>query len=334
VKLSYSNGNEWIKILLYSILSAYIVYQQATHTDAISLDEQLVRHQRMLDGNSEFFNPWQYRVFSTYVSEAFADTVRFFVPSIGKAYAFLGLRFIQNIVIFILAGLYFRRLAIENPWLRLSGILILGFCMAHSVFASDLSINTYFDIIFYLTAAILILKNKYFWIVPLMFVAALNRETSALIPLMVVLPAINWKERLIDRNRLWAGAAAGIVFLVVFFSIRAYYGYREAMGINDMTSIKEFFLYNIKFKRMYLQMIGTLGFLPIVVVLFLNKLSPTLRTWFWIVVPVWFIIHLCYSAAVESRLFLVPQALIFVPAFLQLINRWYTENTLPSEVKL
>lgn len=332
MKLSYSTGNEWLKILLYSIISAYIVYQQATHTDAITLDEQLVRHQRMLDGNSEFFNPWQYRIFSTYFSEAVADAIHFVVPSIGKAISFLGIRFVQNIVIFMLAGLYFRRLGIDNPWLRLSGNLILGFCMAHSVFASDLSINTYFDIIFYLLAAIWILRGKYFWVVPLMFFAALNRETAALIPLMMVIPAINWKERLIDKNRFWAGAAGGVIFLIVFFGVRAYYGHREAMGINDMNSIKEFLIFNLTFKRMYLQMVGTLAFLPIVVILFLNKLSPTLRTWFWIVVPVWFAVHLCYAAAVESRLFLVPQALIFVPGFLQIVNRWYTEQNRPLEV--
>lgn len=333
MKLSYRTGNEWLKILLYSIISAYIVYQQATHTDAVTLNEQLVRHQRMLDGNSEFFNPWQYRIFSTYFSEAFAGAVQFVMPSIGKALAFLGLRFIQNIAIFLLAGIYFRKLGIKNPWLRLSGNLILGFCMAHSVFASDLSINTYFDIMFYLVAGILIMKGKYFWVVPLMLVAAMNRETSALIPLMMIIPAINLKNRLIDKNRFWAGVASGVVFVIVFFSIRAYYGHREAMGINDMNSVREFLVFNLTFKRMYLQMIGTLAFLPIVVILFLNKLSPILRTWFWIVVPVWFVIHLCYAAAVESRLFLVPQALIFVPAFLQIINHWYTEHNKPLEVK-
>ncbi|HMJ71564.1 MAG TPA: hypothetical protein VK508_21865 [Cyclobacteriaceae bacterium] len=333
MKLSYSKGNEWLKILLYSIISAYIVYQQASNADAITVDEQIMRHQRLLDGNSEFFNPWQYRVFSTYFSEAFANTVQYVIPSMGKGTAFLGLRFIQNIAIFLLAGVYFRRLGIENPWLRLTGNLIMGFCMAHSTFASDLSINTYFDITFYLIAALLILKGKYFWTIPLMLVAALNRETSALIPAMLIIPAINWKERLIDRKRFWSGVAAGGIFVVVFFSVRAYYGYREAMGINDMTNVMEFLIYNLKFKRMYIHLIGTLGFLPIVVMLFLNKLSPTLRMYFWIVVPAWFVIHLCYSAAVESRLFLVPQALIFVPAFLQIVDRWYSERNPGLEVK-
>jgi hypothetical protein len=287
----------------------------------------------MLDGNSEFFNPWQYRIFSTYFSEAVADAVLFVIPTLGKGMAFLGLRFIQNVAIFLLAGLYFRKLGIGNPWLRLTGNLILGFGMAHSTFASDLSINTYFDITFYLIAALLILKGRYFWVVPLMFLAALNRETSALIPLMLIIPAINLKERLIDRKRFWAGVAGGAVFIIVFFSVRAYYGYREPMGVNDMTNVMEFFIYNLKFKRMYVHLIGTLAFLPIVVILFLNKLSPALRTYFWIVVPAWFVIHLCYSAAVESRLFLVPQALIFVPAFLQIVDRWYSERNPGAELK-
>ena len=329
MKLSYSSGNEWLKILLYSIISAYIVYQQASHADAISLDIQMERHDRMLNGDSEYFNPWQYRILSALVAEAFARTVQFVMPSIDTVKSFLLLRLMQNVLIFFLAGIYFRKLGILNPWLRLSGILILGFCMAHSIFQSDLSINTYFDIIFYLIAAILILEKKYVWIIPVTFVAALNRETSALIPAMLVIPAIDWKNRKIDKKILMIGIASGVAFVIAFVGVRVYFGYRAAVGVKEMTSVLEYIIFNLTFKRMYLQMIGTLAFLPIITILFLGKLSSELRVWFWVMVPIWFIIHFFYSATVESRLFLVPQTLIFVPAFLQIINRWYSENNTP-----
>lgn len=330
MKLSYSNGNEWLKILLYSIISAYIVYQQATHTDAITLQVQLERHEHKLAGDSEFFNPWQYRILSTYIMEAFARTAHAVMPSIDSIKSFLVLRFLQNILVFMLAGLYFKRLGILNPWLRLSGILILGFCMAHSVFASDLSVNTYFDIVFYLVAAILILDKKYVWLIPLSFFASLNRETSALIPAMLVIPAFDWKKRTIDRKILTIGVAAGVAYAIAFVGVRLYFGYQPSIGVKGMTSFSEFIFFNLTFKRMYFQMIGTLAFLPIITILFLGKLSPQLRAWFWIMVPIWFIIHFCYSAAVESRLFLVPQSLIFVPAFLQIINHWYSRNNSAS----
>ncbi len=326
MKLSYSNGNEWLKILLYSIISVYIVYHQSTNADAITLDAMIVRHQRMLEVNSEFFNPWQYRILSTYIAEIFTHTLQLVMPSMGYGAAFILLRLLQNILIFILADLYFKKLGILNPWLRLYGILTVGFCMAHSVFASDLSLNTYFDIIFYLTAVLLILYKKYVWIIPLSFFASLNRETSALIPAMLVIPAIDWKNRTIDRKILMIGIASGVAFVIAFVGVRLYFGYQPAIGIEGMTSVKDFWWFNITFKRMYLQMIGTLGFLPIVTILFLGKLSPQLRIWFWIMVPIWFIIHFSYSSVVESRLFLVPQVLIFVPAFLQIINSWYSEK--------
>ena len=258
--------------------------------------------------------------------EAFARTVQFVMPSVDAVKSFLILRFFQNIFIFILAGFYFKKLGIMNPWLRLSGIVILGFCMAHSVFASDLSVNTYFDIIFYLGAALLIFYEKYIWIIPLTFFASLNRETSALIPAMLVIPAFDWKKRTIDRKILIIGIAAGVAYLIAFVGVRLYFGYQPSVGVKGLTTFSQFIYFNLTFKRMYLQMIGTLAILPIVTILFLGKLSPQLRIWFWIVVPIWFIVHMCYSAAVESRLFLVPQALIFVPAFLQIINHWYSEN--------
>lgn len=303
-----------------------MVYKQATDSHAVDLERQEVRHQRMLDGDSEFFNPWQYRMFSTLVAEGFYRGLNSIIPSMDRVKSFLLFRFLQNLLIFFVADLYFRALNIRNPWLRLTGQLILAFCMAHSVFQSDLSFNTYFDILFYLLAAWLILKKYYIWIIPVTAVAAFNRETSALIPAMLVIPFINWKARRIPWSVLKPGIVAGILFILVFVSVRVYYGYRPAVGIHGMTTIRDYVLFNMKFFRIYPELLGTLAFLPIVVLVYLKRLPEMLRTWFWIICPIWFVIHFVYTTAVETRLFLVPQALIFIPAFLLLVESWYKDN--------
>jgi len=41
-----------------------------------------------------------------------------------------------------------------------------------------------------------------------------------------------------------------------------------------------------------------------------------LQSFFLVIVPVWFIIHLFYSVMAETRLLLVPFALVFVPGTL------------------
>lgn len=303
-----------------------MVYKQTTDAHAIDLERQEVRHQRMLEGNSEFFNPWQYRMFSTLVVEGFYRSLNSLVSSIDRVESFLFFRFLQNILIFFIADLYFRALSIPNPWLRITGHLILAFSMSHSVFQSDLSFNTYFDILFYLLAAWLILKEYYMWVLPVVAVAAFNRETSALIPALLVVPFINWKERKIPLSILKIGIAAGVVFVVVFISVRLYYGFRPAVGIHGMSTMRDYFLFNLGFFRIYPELMGTVSFLPVVVVLFLKRLPEILRKWFWVVCPVWFVIHFVYTTAVETRLFLVPQALIFIPAFLILIDSWYKDG--------
>ncbi len=316
----------WLVLLIYSLLSGYIVYQQATHSNAVDLNRQEERHVRMLAGDSEFFNPWQYRIFSTLVVEGFYKVTHAVVPAIRRVDAFLVFRFFQNVLIFFIANAYFKSLSIQNPALRITGIFVLAFCMSHSVFQSDLSFNTYFDILFYLLAAWLILNQHYIWVVPLVVFSALNRETSILIPAMLLVAGINWQKRQISRSVLITGIGSGIAFIILFFGIRFYYGFQPAVGINDMRGVTDYFFFNLKFFRMYPELIGTLAFLPITTILFLKRLPPILQHWFWVVCPAWFAIHLAYSTAVETRLFLVPQALLFIPAWLIVVEQWYSQQ--------
>ncbi|MBX2971064.1 MAG: hypothetical protein KF803_16980 [Cyclobacteriaceae bacterium] len=313
-------------LMLYSLLSVYIVYEQATDANAIDLQRQEERHLRMLEGNSEFFNPWQYRMFSTVVTEGFYRVIHAIVPTVDRTQCFLLFRFLQNLLIFFVADYYFRALAVHNPLLRLVGVTLLGVSMAHSVFQSDLSFNTYFDILFYVLGALLILREKYVWLIPLMAVAAFNRETSALIPAMLVVLHINWPKLSIPKPVLLYGLASGLVFVFVFVGVRLYYGFQPAEGIHGMRSITDYLIFNLKFFRMYPELIGTLLIVPFVIVFYLKRLPAVIQKWFWLVCPIWFVIHLCYSTAVETRLFLVPQALIFIPALLILVEGWYTNS--------
>lgn len=325
MKFSFSKGNWWLFAGLYTAISIYIVYKQATDENAITLQTQVVRHERMLSATSEFYNPWQYRVFSTYVVEWFAQVVTL-IPGIDVVKAFLIFRILQNLLIFGLAHLVWQRLGIANPWLILTGMVLLGFNMSHSVFQSDLSFNTYFDVLFYLVGAWLMLNKKIVWIVPLMLFAALNRETSILIPAMVLLAGINWKPFSIDKKHFWVASAAILVFFVVFSSVRLYYGYRAPEGINGMVSFFDYLKFNFSYKRVYPEMIGTFAVMPLIVILFLFRLPLILRQWFWLICPAWFAIHFAYSTVVETRLFLVPQALIFIPAFIFLVEAWYANS--------
>lgn len=326
MKISYLTGHWMLFLACYLVISIYVVFKQSTDLNAVDLPRQEERHQRMLDGNSEFFNPWQYRILSTYLVESFYQGAHAVVPKVNRIAAFLGFRVIQNILILMVLHLYLMALGIRNPWLILCGLILTGFCLATSIFQSDLSFNTYFDILFYLIAAWLIIKKKLIWLIPLIPLAALNRETSLLIPFMALAPYVPYTIKQIPKKTLLIVVSSLMLFACVFVSVRMVYGYQPAAGIHGMSSFFDYLKYNLTFFRLYPELAGTLTFIPVIVIVFLNRLPMILKQWFWLICPAWFAIHLAYSTAVETRLFLVPQILIFIPAFLWLIENWYSSK--------
>ncbi len=306
-------------LVMVLIMSAYIVYEHVADPRAISLEKQIERHEMWMAGNSEFYNPWQYRVFSPLLLEGASRIFHKISGLDSKSIPFLFIHFLQMVIMFYLSMAYYRLLGVENPFLLISGLVILCYSVASSTFKSDLSFNTYFDIIFYLLAAILVLKKHYLWIVPVTLAAALNRETSGFIPLMMLVPfSLDQSKR-----KLTFAAISMLLYVVVFFSVRYHFGFQESQGIHGMTSPSDFLVYNFSFFKLYPLLIGTLCIIPLIFILNLSKVPTQLLWWFWLMVPFWFIIHFLKSTVVETRLFLVPQLLIFLPGFLLLAERWH-----------
>jgi hypothetical protein len=314
--------------VFFVLMSAYILYEHATSCLAIDLPTMIARHKAFIAGDSEFFNPWQYRILSPYLLEGIIQIFNLLSLTSNEAIPFLVLRFLQNMIIFYAALLYFRALNIQNPYLLFGGLMLLCFAISNSVFQSDLSHNTYFDVIFYLLAGGIILTQNFIWIIPLTLVAALNRETSGFIPFMLIAAAISNRNFELNK-KIWviSGISFGL-FLLVFVSIRFTFGFRAAEGIHGMKNPMAYLLFNLKFFRMYPHLLGTLGLIPVITLIGFRSLPQILKNWFWLIVPFWFIIHLVKSTAVETRLFLVPLALIFIPALLWLIENYKpdTEN--------
>jgi len=315
--------NKWIWLGFILLMSGYVTYMHIADGRAIDMDRQIDRHEKIMAGNSEFFNPWQYRIFAPLLLEGLILVYKKTLPAQPEVLPFIVLHFIQLILVFYLALLFYEALGLRNPFALWTGLIFVCYNMASSAFMSDLSYNTYFDIAFYLLAGLLIIRERYYWLVPLTFIATLNRETCAFIPLMVLIPFFR-KDVIDRRKRLIVAGLSGIAFLAAFLGTRWYFGYQPAVGINGMTSPLDYLTFNVTFFRLYPLLIGTLGIIPLIVVLNFSKLRHLcLRRWFWLIVPAWFAIHLLKANAMETRLFLVPQVLIFVPAFLFLMERWY-----------
>jgi len=315
---------KWVWTVCILLMSGYILYEHSISDCSITPWQQLERHQRMLNGNSEYFNPWQYRVLSMFVLEGTIRAYQYILPNYDILVPYFILHYLQIVLLFFLCLYYYQALGIKNPYLILLGLSILCFSIANSSFKSDFSYNTYFDVIFYVGAALLIIHGQLFWIIPLTTAAALNRETSGFIPLMLLFPhPKNW--RMISRYRWIISMTSLALYVVIFFSIRLYYGYREYEGIDKMKSFIDFLEYNFSNYRTFPLLLGTLSVIPLIVMFNVSKLPELLRNWFWLIVPFWFTLHFIKSNAQESRLFLVPFALILLPSMLFIAESWYAQ---------
>ena len=292
---------------------------------------QLSRHLAVLNGSAP--NPWQYRVFSEWIVEAFIF-ISSRILSVNNApfMSFFYLRILQNLILLSLAYLYFVRLGITKT-IAVYGLFLLAGGMFHTFYQSDLSFNTYFDIIFFLLAGILILDTRYEWVPLLMLPAALNRETSLLIPILLI--AWGWFGRSKDRRRAVTFGVIGLlVWGLTFVTLRLYYPDAPMFRIGDeLLPGWELFRYNLTIHEMPILLFQTLGFLPLLGIIAYRHWSPFVRIGFLILVPVWILVHAFSSIWAETRLFLVLLAMVFVPAVLPVVDRQLQEirQTVSSE---
>ena len=283
--------------------------------------EQLKRHNAVIQGTTG--NPYQYRVLSEYLVEGVIRVLRTARCPFPVVSAFITVRLIQNMFLFVLAAFYYKALGLDT-YLSLIGISLLAWGMTHAFYNSGLSFNLYFDVMFYLSAGLVILHRKYLWILPITGLAALNRETSGLIPLMVFADyACGKKEKYEIKNILFVAVIALVVYGIVFFSVRQIIGPRRLITAARQQPGLEFFMYNIRQHDTWLQLVATLGILPVMAVCSIRKWPCPLKGFFGIIVPIWMVIHFFGSAVAETRLFLVPHALIFIPGTLCGIERYH-----------
>ena len=296
-----------------ALLSAATVYAQV---DALGLHfiriQQSKAHQEMLEGHAG--NPWQYRILPDLMVEPIIHVLarlRFDDPS---TLAFISFRYFQCLLILGIAALYYRKLGLAAP-ASLLGISVLTWSMSLSLYNSDLSFSVFFDVAFYLAAAILILDRRPYWVPLLMVPAALNRETSLLIP-VILASACCVGASPGDRRRTTLITAGGslAIYAIVFWGLRFWYGDQSFLTADGYYPGMQLLLVNLRRPVTWAQLLVTLGIIPVLAMLAYGRWPRLLRAFFWAVVPAWIVVHFTAALVAETRLMLVPQALVFIPA--------------------
>jgi hypothetical protein len=272
------------------------------------------RHDAVLDHTVG--DPWRYRLLSDWGAEGalrIADAAGFSQPAVA---GFLGFRLLQNLAIFALMWLLLRRLGLG--WYEsLFGLGLLAWGFTQALFHQAMSFNTYGDIAFYLAAALLILNRRWWWIVPLSVAAAVNRETSGLIPVMLMAMAwpLGWRSDE-ARRALRIGAIALVAFAATYGIVRAAVGPSFFIVPNGQDPGAELFEYNVARGMTWDFVFQTVNVLPLLALLSWRRWTPELKAFGLAIAPAWIAIHLFTSVLAESRLLLVPLALVFIPGAL------------------
>ncbi len=297
------------------VLSMAITYAQVNYLGVHFLRVQQEKvHLQMLQGDAG--NPWQYRILADVVVDPLIRLSKNLGIPQPESFSFIAFRFGQCLLILLAAGFYYRKLGL-TVYENLIGLSILSWSLSYSLYNSDLSLNVFFDVAFYLLAALFILEKRFVGLALLMIPAALNRETSVLIPFMLYLtirrePA----EKNNSRSAMVAAIAGLAIYLAIFTGLRLYYGNQHFLTADGYYPGLGLLFLNLQRPETWEQLAITLGIIPLLALFALRAWPRSLRSFFWVIVPIWFAVHLVSALVAETRLLLVPQALIFIPGAL------------------
>jgi hypothetical protein len=273
-------------------------------------ETQLERHLEIM--NNQASNPWQYRIFSEGVSSLFLRAGRL-VGFPSSVIPFIFYRVLQNMAIFGLAIMFYRRLKLTRTETIL-GLVMISWGMSYAFYNSDLHFNTYSDIIFYLIAVLLILQHKDWWIPVVTFFAALNRETSALIPFVLLVCRIRFEDKKpkLKKADVFIIAISVFLFVAVFVGLRFLLGWRSYTAAWPVPGVGRF-CSNLKNGLSWQNALLTVNVLPLCCAFTFKKWPIILKRIFIAIVPIWLATNFYIIYTEETRFLLIPLIIGFVP---------------------
>ena len=192
-------------------------------------------------------------------------------------------------------------------------VLARGF--TYSGYGTSLSFDTYFDILFYLLAGIIIISRKYIWLILATVFASINREPSGLIAIMLAVSTTRIRPKvIINRRALAIASICMFLFIVEYLGLRLYFGPREFSDQLGHSMGWEVLRYNLTDRYTYFSAFATFSFLPLLALVQWRKWPDILHSFFWAIVPMWLLIIPLFGKLAEARLLLVPYIVVILPA--------------------
>ena len=309
----------WWAISACAVLMALISVFNQVKAMGLSWQEEHYRAQLEAVVAGTGTNPAQYRVLSDGLTVwAYRGLEGVGVPR-AVGVTFVLIRVFQNAVLFLLAVLYWRRLGL-SLFLGVLGIAVLGWGMTLGNMGSDLAIGAHTEVICYLLAGWAIVSGRLWWVVAITFVGALNRETSVLIPVMLLgVHVCCQSQSNVRRDALRVACVSLGVYAAVYLGLRWYFGGRAWDGPTPGFAL---LMENVGSVRTWAYFAGTMGLIPLLSLALYRVWVVSLRRIFWVMVPAWFVAYFLCGVVWETRMFLLPQVMVFIPGVLFGVAHW------------
>lgn len=236
------------------------------------------------------------------------------------------LRVIQNLLIFLLAGYFYLQLKL-TPRQVTGGLLLAAYAMCSALYQSDLGFSSYTEIICFLGAAIFVGGRRYLPFLAITAIAALNRESSVLLPLLWLIHAVKLPKLRVKVNSwrdLWLAAGALALFVAIYAAIYWHVGSGPYSGsrYGKIHPGPLLLWLNLTNARTWFGLV-VMAF-PVAMLALLarsRKMPEWARIWAVVFVLPWTGAMLVCGSADETRLFLLPLILWAVPVTLLSLPR-------------
>jgi hypothetical protein len=304
-----------------TVISQFYYIASANGDDYVQTTDY-ARHRDKVNGGAQA--PYRYRILTDY---ALAGVLHFAPGQMPGKYVTVSFifRLVQNFLIFLAAYAFFRTLHFSKGHSLLGmGLLAYGMCFAF--YAADVSYYTYSEVLFFLVAMILINRGQDWWILPLTILAALNREESIFIPVVLLLVRLSEEQGRVSWGNLYKARYVRVFLASVTAFFLVYFGLRIVLGPATYVTSRYGPVYpglrlvvlNFLNRQTWIGLLQMYN-LTLLALFLIKKWPKSLQVLLVGMVIPWFGAQFLFASTDETRLFLVPLALVFIPAVISLV---------------
>jgi len=313
----------------------FAIFGRPTHLYSRIEEVQLQKHQSVMSNTAPA--PYQYRILGELILEGLLkEGAQLGMQALTMM---IILKMSLHFLIFLLSYLFFRQFQL-GIGLSLFGVACTFYAILASYYNEDLVFYQYLEFIFFLAAFILILKKIDFWLIPLTFLAMLNKETSALIPFVYLINRLEF-----PKQGLWKSSKEFLVLIFVknetfrkilpYFTvllvvtIGLYAGLRFYFGTNReyITAAKpgwELLKLNFFHKYFYINWLVFFNFLLFTPWLHWNQKPAFIKRTAFVLFPFLILGNLFFGAMAEVRTFFCLLPLLLAASLIN-FDRWTRE---------